>query len=123
MSITPADGPWLEVPGGWARRVIDLANEPETEITPLAPGLAQIRAPWQPVKLGHATDVNAPDAPVYTDGQLIRPEHAAYVDTECPDCDSALVVLPNLEPGVTWLVVEHRESCPWLARKVKGLAS
>jgi hypothetical protein len=117
--------------GSSAGRVIDLAvphseggMDPENlrvRITSLARGLSRIRAPRLPVRIGHAIDVRDPEAPIYTDGAVIPPGGAAFLDCECPDCDSGLVVLPNQEPGVTWFVVEHSASCPafraWVARR------
>jgi len=68
------------------------------------------------VRIGHAVSVRDPQARIYTDGVVITPQAALLIDCECPDCDSALAVLPDQEPGVTWLVIEHSPTCPALAR-------
>lgn len=105
--------------GGWCGGIIDLsvpAEDPEVSITELAPGLAAVRGPRRPVRIGHAIDVHDPDGVIYTDGKVIPPGEAGFVNGECADCDSALVVLPNQEPGITWLVIEHSSTCPALAR-------
>ena len=41
--------------------------------------------------------------------------------TECPDCDS-IVDVWQVEPGYFRGVVQHDESCPWLARLERDLS-
>lgn len=83
-------------------------------IESLSPGLSMIRLPRRPVRIGHATDVRDAAEPILTTGEVIEPGSAAaaFINAECADCDSQLVVLPNQEPGVNWLVIEHRPTCP-----------
>ncbi len=118
IQITGDNGQHL----GWARNVIDLSNdEPEVRIEQIAPGLSRtISKQWLPMRVGHVLgSVLDPDMYIATDGIVYPPEQGRFLNAECPDCDSALVVLPNNEPGVLWFVIEHRESCPailqWIA--------
>lgn len=117
-----ADGSriWFE-DGSSASRIIDLANGPDeapgqpVSITPIAPGTSVVRSRRQPVRVGHtAGNVNGADR-IYTDGLVIAPEDAGFINAECPDCDSELAVLPDQEPGCLWFVIEHRATCPALA--------
>jgi|SRR5271166_2233763 len=108
---------------GWARNVIDLANdEPQVRIETVAPGLSKITSrPRQPIRVGHvAGSVLDPGMYIATDGKVIPPEEAGWVNGECADCDSALVVLPNQERGVLWFVIEHRRTCPAMAAWIEA---
>lgn len=125
MKIAPLPASGTEPASRPPMRVIDLAvahpeggydpENPRVSITPLAPGLSRVRSPWQPVRVGHVIDVRAPGSVIYTDGKVIPPQRASFIDAECGDCDSELVVLPHQEPGVTWFVIEHSATCPALA--------
>jgi hypothetical protein len=95
-------------------------ESPRVSITPLAPGLSRLRTPRQPIRIGHVIDVRDPEAVIFTDGLVIPPAEASFLNCECPDCDSELAVLPYQEPGVTWLVIEHSPTCPALARWTGG---
>lgn len=107
---------------GYAARVIDLANEdPEVRIEQIAPGLSRtISRQWLPIRVGHVLgSVLDPGMVIATDGKVLPPKQGRFIDAECSDCDSALVVLPHNEPGVLWFVIEHRRTCPamlqWIA--------
>jgi hypothetical protein len=127
MNITPsrpdATEPariWFE-DGSSASAVIDLVNGPTEDpedpisLTPLAPGLSVVRSRWQPIRVGHVAG-NVLDADrICTDGKVIPPQEASFIDAECSDCDSELAVLPHQEPGVLWFVIEHSVTCPALA--------
>ena len=106
---------------GHAAGVIELANsgpDPQVEITTVAPGMSRIISrPRQPLRIGHVLGtVLDPGMFIATDGKIIPPEEAGWVNGECADCDSALVVLPNNEPGYLWYVIEHRRTCPAMAQ-------
>lgn len=107
---------------GHAARVIDLANEdPEVRIEQIAPGLSRtISRQWLPIRLGHVLGTVLDEGmSIATDGKILPPEQGRFINAECADCDSALVVLPHQEVGVLWFVIEHRRTCPamiqWIA--------
>jgi hypothetical protein len=122
MTVTPGDDNWIEVEGGYARSVIDLANpEPEIRLDQVAPGLSRITGRPLPVRIGHTLG-NVRDADrICTDG-IVYPAGGGFIDCECADCDSALAVLPNQEPGRLWLVIEHSPTCPVMTAWIAGQA-
>jgi hypothetical protein len=102
----------LEVEGGTAARVLDLANpHPGGGMDPEAP---LVLTEWQVtgrVMTGHTASLDDPDAPV-----LIReadisdyPGGALYVEGRCPGCIAKTAIFRD--EGETLLVLEHRPSC------------
>ncbi len=112
---------------GWAAREINLAGTgpepdgPQVRIETVAPGLSKITSrPRQPIRVGHVLgNVLDPGMYIATDGKVIPPDEAGWIDGECSDCDSGLAVLPNQEPGVLWFVIEHRRTCPAMLQWIK----
>lgn len=105
---------------------IDLTNsgpDPQVEITTVAPGLSRIVSrPRLPIRIGHVLgSVLDRGMFIATDGKVFDPENAdaLFINCECSDCDSALVVLPNQEPGRIWYVIEHRRTCPAMAQWIR----
>jgi hypothetical protein len=124
VPITDDTGRYL----GYAARVLDFTNAepdpgPQVRIDMVAPGLSRvISRPRLPIRIGHvAGNVLDPGQVIATNGEVIEPGNAdaLFLDTECSDCDSALVVLPHQEPGYLWYVTEHRRSCPAFAQWIR----
>ena len=123
-SVTDQRVMWLWPDGSTSLPPIDLANDdPEVRIEQIAPGLSRtISRPRLPIRVGHVLG-NVLDEGMFiaTDGKVLDPGNADFVflNCECSDCDSALAVLPNQEPGFMWYVIEHRRTCPamlaWIA--------
>lgn len=122
MTPIVADG-WVIWPdGSVSRPPIDLVNdsEPQVTITPLWPGFSRIQMPWRQIRIGHVRgNVTSADR-IYTNGKVIEPTDAEYLDAECKCCDSSLAVCPNQEPGRTWFVLEHKHHCPAFAALLAG---
>jgi hypothetical protein len=115
---------WVTWPdGSVSRPPIDLVNDgPEVRIEQLAPGFSRvISRPRLPIRIGHVTGDVLSAAAIRTNGEVFDPgdADAVFLNAECPDCDSALVVLPHQERGYLWYVIEHRESCPAMAQWIK----
>lgn len=106
---------------GFAAGIIDLAEpEPQVTITPLWPGFSRIQMPWRQIRIGHVRGNVLRADRIYTNGKVIEPTDAEYLEGDCRACGSSLAVCPNQEPGRTWFVIEHEDRCPAFAALLAG---
>jgi hypothetical protein len=111
--VNPSPPRRLKVKGGWAARVIDLAN-PE-------PALVVV---W------HSDDPRFPADGICARERLAVPP-GSEIDLRCPDCASAVVefggdlaAVAAQRLGAALIAgVAHSPSCLWLARQLLGGAA
>jgi hypothetical protein len=120
MTITPAADGWVEVEGGYARGVIDLASPAEPERGGMDPeaGLVLTEMPVTGrVMTGHTADLDDPAAPILireTDISGPPASGALYVEGKCPSCITKSAIFRS--DGETLLVLQHEPGCPAFRR-------
>jgi hypothetical protein len=105
MMVTPSPISRLEVEGGTASDVIDLASGPDPQI--LAPFTVTGH-----LVIGHTASLADPDAPVIVrQGDVIAPDAAQTIDLRCARCTATLSLGPL--DGHTLALLEHEDGCSW----------
>jgi hypothetical protein len=111
--LTPAPGSRVEVEGGTAARVIDLAvPHPLGGMDPEAPLTITEIAVTGTVATGHTSDLADPDAPILVREDSISAAPgggALYAEGRCPGCIARTTILRS--PGQALLVLEHEAGC------------